>query len=84
MKEVDKVPLPEGVSVNYGGEWESTMTVIPQMGGALMMAVVIIFLILLFHYKNIRLSILLLFTLVFCLPGAGFGLWIEGISISVT
>ncbi|MDE7188654.1 MAG: efflux RND transporter permease subunit, partial [Muribaculaceae bacterium] len=84
MKEVDKVPLPEGVSVNYGGEWESTMTVIPQMGGALMMAVVIIFLILLFHYKNIRLSIFLLFTLVFCLPGAGFGLWIEGISISVT
>lgn len=84
MKEVDKVPLPEGVSVNYGGEWESTMTVIPQMGGALMMAVVIIFLILLFHYKNIRLSIFLLFTLVFCFPGAGFGLWIEGISISVT
>lgn len=84
MKKVEKVKLPEGVTLSYGGEWENTMDVIPQIGGALAMAVVIIFFILLLHYKNVRLSIFLLLMVVFCLPGAGIGLWIEDISFSVT
>lgn len=83
-EKIDRIHLPEGVTVSYGGEWENTMNVIPQIGGALAMAVVIIFFILLMHYKNVRLSVFLLVMVIFCLPGAGIGLWIEDISFSVT
>jgi len=81
FKEVD---LPEGVSISYGGELESTDEVLPQIMAALALAIVIIFIILLFHYKNTRLTLMLLFSIIFCLPGAGIGLWIEGIPFSVT
>lgn len=82
--DISKLNLPEGISITYGGEWQSTMEVIPQIASALVMAVVIIFFILLMHYKNIKLTLLLLSTIIFCLPGAGIGLWIEDIAFSVT
>lgn len=78
------VELPEGIEITYGGELQNTDEVLPQIGGALALAVVIIFIILLFHYKNIRLTLMLLFSIIFCLPGAGLGLWIDNTNFSVT
>ncbi len=83
-EQIKKLSLPENVKIDYGGEMESTYEVLPQIGGALLLAVGIIFIILLFHYKNVRLTLMLLFSIVFCLPGAGFGLWLAGIPISIT
>lgn len=84
QKKVDKIELPDGVSVSYGGELENTDEVFPQIGGALALAICIICVILLFHYKNTRLTLMLLVSIIFCLPGAGFGLWIQNIDFSVT
>ena len=49
-----------------------------------MLSVVIIFMILLFHYKNVRLSLVFLGCIVFCIPGVGFGLWISDVAFSIT
>lgn len=84
QKQIDKINLPEGVTVSYGGELQSTDELLPQIGGALILAIGIIFVILLFHYKNVQLTLMLLFSIIFCLPGAGVGLWIQGSPISVT
>lgn len=81
---LDKLNLPDGVSITYGGEVENTDEVLPQIAGALLLSIFIIFIILLFHYKKIGVTLLLLFSIVFCIPGAGIGLWIENIPFSVT
>ncbi|MCM1076728.1 MAG: efflux RND transporter permease subunit [Bacteroides sp.] len=83
-KEVDKLDLPDGVTVSYGGEYEQTTEILPQIGSALMIAVVIIFFILLFHYKGVIVPFLMLFSLIFIIPGAGLGLVVMNEVISLT
>ncbi|MCM1475305.1 MAG: efflux RND transporter permease subunit [Muribaculaceae bacterium] len=83
-KELDKIELPEGVSVSYGGDYEQSMEIIPQMGMAMIIAVVIIFFILLFHYKGVAVPFLMLVSLIFIIPGAGIGLAVMNEVISVT
>lgn len=83
-KELDELPLPEGVSIEYGGDYENTFEILPQIVGALLIAVVIIFFILLFHYKQVGVSAILLLSLLLCIPGAAFGLFIMDEPISLT
>ncbi len=86
-KLVDKLrnlKLPEGVTLGYGGDYDQALDILPQIFSALILAVVIIFFILVFHYKNVKVAALLLFCIIFCIPGAGIGLAIQGDVISLT
>lgn len=81
---LDKFEVPEGVTLVYGGEYEDTMEILPDLLKALMLAVAIIFFILLAHYKKAGVSVLLLVSLALCIPGAGLGLAIQGVVLSLT
>ncbi len=83
-KKLDKLPLPEGVTIEYGGDYSQSEEMWPPIISALLMAVVIIFFILLAHYKNVATSSLLLLCMVLCIPGAGIGLAIQGEVLSLT
>lgn len=76
--------LPDGVSVSYGGDWENTMDILPQILEALAIAIVIIFFIILFHYKQVGISMILLVSLTLSIPGAGLGLFLMGEPMSLT
>ena len=76
--------LPEGVELTKSGEWENTMDTLPQILSGLAMAIAIIFFILLFHYSKIDTALLLLLSLLLCMPGAACGLMIEGVDLSLT
>lgn len=84
MAEVDNLPLPAGVEVVYGGEYENTYEMLPQILKALAIAIVIIFFIILLHYKQISVSLILLVSLLLCVPGAATGLAVMGEPISLT
>lgn len=85
LQEVLKdVPLPEGVTIEYGGEYENTEDILPQILTALVIAVVIIFFIILLHYKQVSISLILLVSLLLCIPGAAFGLLVMDEPISLT
>lgn len=84
MEEVDNLSLPAGVEVVYGGEYENTYEMLPQILKALAIAVVIIFFIILLHYKQISVSLILLVSLLLCVPGAATGLAVMGEPISLT
>lgn len=84
QKELADIDLPEGVTLSYGGDYEQAQEILPQMGGALIIAVVIIFFILLFHYKGVTVPSLMLLSLIFIVPGAGFGLAVMDEVISLT
>ncbi|WP_455637539.1 efflux RND transporter permease subunit [Parabacteroides sp.] len=76
--------LPEGVSLVYGGSKEADMEVMTPLLQGLLVAVVIVFFFLLFNFKKIGLALAALSSLLLCLFGAAFGLWVSGTPFSMT
>ncbi len=83
-KEIKKMDLPDDVTISYGGEYENTFDYLPSIMMALAIAVVIIFFIILLHYKQVGISFILLISLLLTLPGMVLGLIIMGLPISLT
>ena len=76
--------LPAGMELSYGGEDELNALIIPDMLRAMTIAVFIIFLILLFHFKRLNLALLTLSSCVLTVFGAAFGIWVMGIDLAMT
>ncbi len=83
-KQLEKVDLSEGVSWSLGGSKESDAERMPQVISGLLCAAVIIFVILLFHFGSIKPALLILSSTLFCILGAGLGLCIMHIAVSIT
>lgn len=73
---VGQLSLPEGVSISYGGEVENNEEKGPAIYGALLVSILIIFMILVFHFRRIKLASLLMACLTLCLLGTAVGLLI--------
>ncbi|MBP7780690.1 MAG: efflux RND transporter permease subunit [Paludibacteraceae bacterium] len=84
IREMQEVKIPEGVTLSYGGAQESDNETLPNIISALVISVFIIFFILLFHFRNVKLTLLLISTMVIALPGAAIGLGITGMDVSMT
>jgi len=84
IKEVSTIHMPKGVTMSLGGQRESDNEYGPQIYGGLAISVFVIFAILLFHLKDIRLSLLIMFSLFFSLLGAALGVLIMGQEMSMT
>lgn len=84
MDSIGRYDLPVEVELTRGGEWEDTMSTLPQILGGLAIAVVIIFFILLLHYASADTALLLLGCLLLCIPGAAAGLRIQSTELSLT
>ena len=82
--QLDKLKLPEGTSINYGGELEGQDETFIPMALALLISIVGIFFILLFQFRKVKLVLLILSTMVLALPGAAIGLWLMNYPFSVT
>lgn len=82
--QLDKLKLPEGVTLSYGGELEDQeMSFIP-MAYALMISIVVIFFILLFQFKKVKLASIIMSTMLLGLPGAAIGLFLMRYPFSLT
>lgn len=84
MRQIGSGTLPAGIDLSYGGEVESNEENMPTLIGALAIAVVIIFFILLAHFRRISTAVLLLASLLLCLFGTAMGVWITGVDFSLT
>ena len=84
MDSLKALPIPPGVEIIRGGEWQNTMETLPDIALGLVIAVVIIFFILLLHYAQVGTAILLLFCLLLTVPGAAIGLKIQDVPLSLT
>lgn len=83
-EKLDNVKLEPGVSIAYGGDYENTFDILPEIIEALSIAIAIIFIIILLHYKQIGVSLILLLSLLLCIPGAALGLLVMDEPISLT
>ncbi|MBP1839694.1 efflux RND transporter permease subunit [Formosa algae] len=77
-KDIENLKLPKGYSIKYGGEYENKKETFNQMILALSISIVLIFLILLFQFKNIKETLLVMLTIPLSLFGAFLGLVITG------
>lgn len=84
IKIYESVPHKKGVSINIAGQREKDKAVEPQIAVGLVIAVVIIFVILLFHFRNINRALLIFLSLAFALPGMALGIGVMGQELSIT
>lgn len=82
MKEVqpqlDKLVLPDGIRLSYGGDAESSQENAPGMGMALGVSLILILITLLFQFKTFGKTLIILATFPLSLLGAFLGLTITG------
>ncbi len=81
---INNLSLPEGVSISYGGEYEMQKDDVTPLYYSLAVTIAIIFIILLFQFKNTRTAILIMTTMPLSLFGASLGILLTGYPFSVT
>lgn len=81
---IDNLKLPEGVSISYGGDYESSIEEVTPIYFAMAITVAIIFVILLFQFRTIKTSLLIMTTLPLSIFGAALGIKITGYPFGVT
>ena len=82
--EIARLNLPEGISINYGGDFEGQQETFIPMSYALALSIVLIFFIILFQFKKIKLSAIIMLTMVLALPGTAIGLVLMRYPFSTT
>ena len=81
---IDNLKLPEGVKIVYGGDYQDSIEYITPFYYALAVGVLLIFLILMFQFKNLKTTFLIMLTMPLCIFGAALGVFITGYAFGVT
>lgn len=82
--EINKLPLPSGYRIEYGGEDANKKETFSQLVTVLMVSLVLIFFILLFQFRNLKESAIVMLTIPLSLFGAILGLYVTGNNFSFT
>lgn len=81
---IDSLNLPNDVTVTYGGDKEKDAEDTPHLVAGLCIAIIIIFVILVFHFRELTTAMLILACLLLCLLGATSGIMLHRIEFGVT
>ncbi|WP_326993965.1 efflux RND transporter permease subunit [Chitinophaga sp. 212800010-3] len=81
---IEKLQLPPGITIQYGGDAESSAENAPGMGMALGTSLILILLTLLFQFKTFGKTLIILATFPLSLLGAFLGLYITGNPMGMT
>lgn len=84
QKQFTQDHMPQGITLSWGSEDEQASEASPQIVGGLMISVVIIFFLMLGHFRRIGTALLLLVSLTLVLFGTAMGVLIPGGEFSLT
>ena len=84
LDSISNIKMPEGITMNIGGQYENNFDTLPEIIIALIIAIVIIFFIILLHYAQVSTAFVLLLSLLLAIPGAAIGLRIQPCDLSLT
>lgn len=76
--------LPDGVMINYGGLTQVTQELLPGLIMTVAAAMLVLLVLLVYHFKSLSISFLSLSVSFLCIFGACFGLWMFQLHFSVT
>lgn len=83
-KYIATLDIPDDVVIEPGGSKQVTIEMMPSLIQAIAAALAVMFLILMFHYHKIGISVLSISVSVLCIFGSTLGLWLFGFDMSVT
>ena len=81
---VDKMALPEGVTIEYGGDYQDTQENMTPFYWSLATSIILIFLILMVQYKSAKSTLLIMMTLPLSVFGAAVGVFLTRYPFGVT
>jgi multidrug efflux pump subunit AcrB len=81
---VDTMDLPSGVSIEYGGDHQMSEENITPMYYSLLVSIILIFLILMFQFKDMKTTFLIMMTLPLSVFGAAVGVFVTGYPFGTT
>ncbi len=81
---IDRLTLPEGVRIEYGGEYAFSAELFTPFYYALAVTIVLIFLILMFEFRSLKKSLLIMIMMPLTVFGASFGILVTGYPFSIT
>lgn len=84
QQNLSEISLPEGVTLTYGGEIEENEEQMPNIIAGLCIAIIIIFFILLWHFRRIGTAVMMLLCLTLCLFGTAVGILVQRVDFGVT
>lgn len=84
QKEIDKINLPDGVEVKFGGTTQQINDTFTQLGLAMAAAIAIVYFVLVVTFGGGLAPFAILFSLPFTIIGALVGLWIGGETLNVS
>ena len=74
----------DGLQIRFGGLSEINGLIVPQIMWSIVAALLVMFVLLLYHFGKIRLAVLALSSAALCVFGAMLGLWLFRLDISIT
>lgn len=83
-RQLDKMELPRGVTVEAGGTFAFSSSLMPSLLMSVMAAIFVMFIVLIIHYGKLDISLLSISMSVLCVFGATFGLWLFKLDFSVS
>jgi multidrug efflux pump subunit AcrB len=83
MEKLKPVPVPKGYQIEYGGEFEEVQQSFKDLGIALIVGLLLIFVLLVLQFKSYSQPFIILLSLPFALTGVFFGLTAMGITLSI-
>ncbi len=78
-----KIALPAGLNVEYGGAYKEQQQAFRELMLILIMAIFLVFTILLFLYRNLRVALLLIFLILLAPAGSALLLYLLGVPLNV-
>ncbi|MDD5022352.1 MAG: efflux RND transporter permease subunit [Endomicrobiaceae bacterium] len=81
---ISNLPKPASIEITYGGEYEKSIETYGPFSKSLIASIILIFFILLFQFKSVRLALLVMCTMPLSLIGGALGLIIIGYPFGMT
>lgn len=78
----EKYPFPEGISYKKGGEFEANRELLVAVLTALITAVLLIFVILVFVFNSYSQPLIILYTIILGILGVNIGLWLMNVILN--
>ena len=83
-KYIETLDVPEGVQISMGGLTAKNEEQMPGIVNSVIIAVIILFAFIVFHFKKISIALLSMSVSLLCIFGCFFGLWLFRLDISIT
>jgi multidrug efflux pump subunit AcrB len=77
-------PVSDEVTVSYGGELSEEEEQMPNIAASMCVAIIIIYFILVWHFRQVSTATMMLASLTLCLFGTALGIMIQGVDYGMT